>query len=644
MCSTSLLWYSPSAASNALSSWAQYSALHFVSFPTQTLFKSSKIIPVMLVGKLMHGHAYPWSQYLEAVLITFGISMFMMHSAELGGRHGGHSSSSSSSGSSSSGGGGLQQGTVNASTQAYGVALLFLFVGSDSFTSQWQSFLFKKRRVSQFLVMWGTSVFSTCFTLFSLYTSGEMMGGIAFLLEEKEALRHALMLSLCSAVGQLFVLYTIKQFGPIIFTLIMTVRQMTSLILSCVIYGHSLQAESILGAVVVFTTLFWIARRKYRARKAQERRSGGGGGGSGGAGGGGGAGEKPEKARMSTRSTRSGGGGARGTKRTRTNDEQESGEAQQFKREDGGSQTQQPPQPNQPRGRPQILLNTDELRKRTGKKYCDEAELVPLLFAHGLIRRVRTIAVEVRPLSGESFDIKLDAKKPTVGEAKEQIERDEGTKPWSQLLCRVQVSADGSNVREFDQEPEELEEDGMELSEGDVIAMGVVDRLEWRTYPEDRVVVSEERKLVRVTSDVWSLTTTGMELTEGRHYWEAEIVGNTFDCLNLGVCRPDAAPREDHGYAHHTTAWLMHAGDGSLYGNGKQGAHETGEFKTGDRMGVLLDLDDGSLRFFKNGAEHGPGYPAGSVTGPVALAANLCETGNALRLLPDAVWPAGHAQ
>ena len=182
---------------------------------------------------------------------------------------------------------------------------------------------------------------------------------------------------------------------------------------------------------------------------------------------------------MSSRSTRSGGGGggARGTKRPRTDDDDE--QPQQFKRDDDGSQTHQPQQPNtnnnQPRGRPQLLLNTDELRKRTGKKYCDEAELVPLLLAHGLIRRVRTIAVEVRPLSGESFDIKLNAKAPTVGEAKEQIERDEGTKPRSQLLCRVQVSSDGSNVREFDQEPEELKEDGMALEEGDVIAMGVHD-------------------------------------------------------------------------------------------------------------------------------------------------------------------------
>ena len=79
-------------------------------------------------------------------------------------------------------------------------------------------------------------------------------------------------------------------------------------------------------------------------------------------------------------------------------------------------------------------------------------------------------------------------------------------------------------------------------------------------------------------------------------------------------------------------------------GNGKEFDDRAGGFNNGDRMGILLDLDDGSLRFFKNGVEHGPGYPAGSVTGPVALAAHMSHEGTALRLLPDAAWPAGHAQ
>jgi hypothetical protein len=244
-------------------------------------------------------------------------------------------------------------------------------------------------------------------------------------------------------------------------------------------------------------------------------------------------------------------------------------------------------------------------------------------------------------LSGESFDIKLDAKAPTVGEAKEQIERDEGTKPRRQLLCRVQVSSDGSNVREFDQEPEELKEDGMALEEGDVIAMGVVDGVELRTWPEDRVEVSEEGMLATQTAeDVWSLTHTGEELTEGRHYWEVELVTEGEYAMQFGICRPDADLRAHHGRRELTTAWLMDGANGALCGNGKGGDDKAGGFNQGDRMGFLLDLDDGSLRFFKNGVEHGPGYPAGSVTGPVARAAHM--GGHSARLLPGAAWPAGH--
>lgn len=42
--------YAPASISNTLSSWAQYEALKFLSFPTQTLSKSCKIIPTMLVS------------------------------------------------------------------------------------------------------------------------------------------------------------------------------------------------------------------------------------------------------------------------------------------------------------------------------------------------------------------------------------------------------------------------------------------------------------------------------------------------------------------------------------------------------------------------------------------------------------------
>ena len=43
-------------------------------------------------------------------------------------------------------------------------------------------------------------------------------------------------LSICSAVGQLFIYYTISQFGAVVFIIIMTLRQALAILLSCIIY------------------------------------------------------------------------------------------------------------------------------------------------------------------------------------------------------------------------------------------------------------------------------------------------------------------------------------------------------------------------------------------------------------------------
>jgi hypothetical protein len=125
------------------------------------------------------------------------------------------------------------------------------------------------------------------------------------------------------------------------------------------------------------------------------------------------------------------------------------------------------------RGREQLLLNSPELQTRLGRKYCDAAELLPLLLAHGFVRRVRTSQVEVRPLGGDSFKITLDASLPTVKEAKTEIARSQGTAEARQELYRVAERADGLAVREDDAEPELLDDEGMLLEEGDVVAMAV---------------------------------------------------------------------------------------------------------------------------------------------------------------------------
>jgi hypothetical protein len=150
------------------------------------------------------------------------------------------------------------------------------------------------------------------------------------------------------------------------------------------------------------------------------------------------------------------GGNNKGMKRARTQDQQ-----------DGAGAGSDLP------GRDQLLLTSPEMQTRLGRKFVDETELLPLLLAHGLVRRVRTFLIEVRPLGGDSFKVALDASKPTVGEAKAEIARSQGTAESRQELYRVAERTDGLAVREDDAEPELLDDQNMELADGDVVAMAV---------------------------------------------------------------------------------------------------------------------------------------------------------------------------
>jgi hypothetical protein len=203
-------------------------------------------------------------------------------------------------------------------------------------------------------------------------------------------------------------------------------------------------------------------------------------------------------------------------------------------------------------------------------------------------------------------------------------------------------------VREDDAEPELLDDDTLSLEEGAIITMAVKEPpLLWRTFPDEDVELGDGGTVVTQTMDNdndWSHVTTEVELTEGRHYWEVELLSENVEYLFVGVTRPNLDPLGDYIEQECTDGWFAHTGYGSLWGNGKEEDDEAGPYKQGDRVGVLLYLNNGSLLFFKNGVQHGPGYAAGSVTGSVVAAVELCFPHHAVRLHADAAFPAGHAQ
>jgi hypothetical protein len=183
--------------------------------------------------------------------------------------------------------------------------------------------------------------------------------------------------------------------------------------------------------------------------------------------------------------------------------------------------------------------------------------------------------------------------------------------------------------------------DQLGLGSGSVVFM-LHHRDEWRwdecgsdiTLSEEGLVATKDKN-----SDT-CLVTGGSPMIEGRHYWEVEWAGGG---QNGGACFIAAGavrPGLDHDKALTNDAYFIFGADGALHGNGKAGDDRQGGFAKGDRIGVLLDLDAGWMRFYRSGKRCGPGYTEG-VTGPLVRAAQLYWAGNKVTALPAAVAPEG---
>jgi adenosine 3'-phospho 5'-phosphosulfate transporter B2 len=221
--------YSYASFSNIMSSWFQYEALKFVSFPTQVLAKASKIIPVMLMGKIVSGKSYDWYEYFTALMISAGVGMFLLTNTE--NKH------------------------AETVTTISGVILLVGYMVFDSFTSNWQGEMFRQYKMSSIQAMAGVNLFSCLLTMTTLLEQGGFLEAVHFMITYPVFMFHVCLLSICSATGQLFIFYTISQFGPVTFIIIMTMRQAFAILLSCIIYHHPVSVVGGIGVFVVFIAL-----------------------------------------------------------------------------------------------------------------------------------------------------------------------------------------------------------------------------------------------------------------------------------------------------------------------------------------------------------------------------------------------------
>lgn len=241
------------AATSSLSAPLGYQALKHVDYVAFLLAKSSKLLPVMLVHFVLYRTRFPPHKYLVAAMVTGGVFLFTW----------GRKSSSSDSSS-----------TVNDGRSVYGMAQLAVSMILDGLTNSTQDHLFRLKNRHHRLT--GASVMCILNTFVFIATSvylivaehtGELSYTIHFVRLYPECFGDIMAFAALGAIGQVFVFRILQQFGSLVLVTATVTRKMASMILSVVLFGHSLTLEQWIGVGCVFGGIGYESVKKLRPKQ-----------------------------------------------------------------------------------------------------------------------------------------------------------------------------------------------------------------------------------------------------------------------------------------------------------------------------------------------------------------------------------------
>ena len=116
----------------------------------QVLAKTSKVIPVMLMGRFVSRRSYSLFEYLTALLISIGVFIFLITSKD----------------------GLSSKRAFDTTTTVSGFVIMVGYLAFDAFTSNWQDNLFQSYHMKPLQMMAGVNFFSVLLTFVSLTEQG----------------------------------------------------------------------------------------------------------------------------------------------------------------------------------------------------------------------------------------------------------------------------------------------------------------------------------------------------------------------------------------------------------------------------------------------------------------------------------------
>lgn len=199
--------------------WFTNWSLEYINYPMRVMFKSSKVVPVMIMGVIIQGRRYSLPEYGSAVMLAAGIAVFTMGDA-----------------------------AASPNFDSRGLILITMGVFADALTANFEEKrFFRARNCTHAEVMQYSSLFTVGSSTLLLVASGEMWEAIAHTAEHPEVLLYSAMFASMGYLSVVFVLLLIKHYGATVAEVVKSCRKVCSILLSFFLFAKPITGMHVMG-------------------------------------------------------------------------------------------------------------------------------------------------------------------------------------------------------------------------------------------------------------------------------------------------------------------------------------------------------------------------------------------------------------
>lgn len=239
---TQIWYYLIVAVASSLTMVCVYMALKYVTYPMQIIFKSAKPLSVMLMG-LIFCKRYKLQRYFFVLVIVTGVTMFKLFEEKEEEKDDKQAKK-------------VDENGVADQKRLIGMGILILSLFLDGILGSVQDRIRKIHSPTFRQFMYGTDVLSCAILAIGVSVTGEIIDVFYFIGRHPSILWQLISLSLCDAVGNIFIYIMISSFGSLACSITTTVRKLFSVIFSIIFFGNSSTPLQWVGAALVFSALF----------------------------------------------------------------------------------------------------------------------------------------------------------------------------------------------------------------------------------------------------------------------------------------------------------------------------------------------------------------------------------------------------